>query len=162
MINMNLKVLATVFMMMYMETVPVLAQALQRISFKEYEAAMAKDSKPAFIFIKTEWCSYCKRIDHSTLMNKSIIKSLNNDFYFIELDGESESEITFLSHTYKYKATGKDTGVHELAEELGTINRVLAYPTIVLFNKELEIVYRKAGYISAKQLTELINLALKL
>ncbi len=162
MISMSCKVLLSFFVILFIEVASVYGQTLQRISFNEYEEAMAKEPKPAFIFIRTSWCSYCKRIDHSTLMDKSIIKSLNNDFYFIELDGESVEDITFLGRTYSYKATGLNTGVHALAEELGTIDRVLAYPTMVLFNTELEMVYRKAGYISENQLSELINLALKL
>ncbi len=135
----------------------VSAQTLKRLSFNEYEMAMAKEPKPAFIFIRTAWCSYCKRMDHSTLKNKGIINRLNKTFYFVEFDAERKSDITFWNRVYKYKATGLEIGVHELAEELGHIDGVLAYPTIVLINEELEIIYRQVGYISIRQFSALLD-----
>lgn len=126
-------------------------------SFSEVEKLNKIVSKPTLIFVHTSWCKYCKMMENSTLKNPQIIQMLNENFYFVSLDAEEKSDITFLNHTFKFKPNGQNTGIHELATELATIKKEVVYPTIVILDKDYTILSQKHSYTSAKDLLAILQ-----
>ena len=104
------------------------------------------------VFIHTEWCSYCKNMKHTTFRNKDIVNTLNNNFNFVSFDGESEKEIEFNGKLYRYKASGRTSGIHTLAEEIGTNNGVLNYPTLVILDSNYKTLFIQSSFMSTKEL----------
>ena len=94
---------------------------------------------------------------NTTFKNGEVMSLLNQKFYFISLDIEEKKDIPFRGHTFKYKPTGTNTAVHELAEQVRTINGNIAYPSICFLNADHEIIYQKEGYISARQLVGILD-----
>ena len=77
------------------------------------------------------------------------------------MDAEGEEDITYRGHTFRFRPTGRNTGVHELAEQLGTIDGQLNYPTLVALNTSNEIVFQYGGLMDAKELLAVLEALLK-
>ncbi|MNR95352.1 Thiol:disulfide interchange protein DsbD [compost metagenome] len=130
---------------------------LKTYSFQEAEELTKSKPKPVVIFIHTSWCNYCKMMENSTFKNPEVINLLNNDFYFISLDAESKEEIHFNNHTFKFKPKGQNTGIHELATALATIDSEVIYPTITILESDLSILFQKHSFLNAKALLTILE-----
>ena len=96
-------------------------------------------------------------MENTTFKNKELNNELNANFYFVELDAENKKDITFNKYTFKFKPTGHNTGVHELATALATINGQVAYPTISILDVDYSILFQKQSYIKAKELISILE-----
>lgn len=130
---------------------------LKTYSFEEAEELTKSKPKLVVIFIHTSWCNYCKMMENSTFKNPEIINLLNNDFYFISLDAESKEEIHFNNHIFKFKPKGQNTGIHELATALATIDSEVIYPTITILESDLSILFQKHSFLNAKALLTILE-----
>jgi len=109
-------------------------------TFEEVDALQQTQKRKIIVFIHTDWCQYCQRMKSTTFKNQEIIEKLNSDFYFVDFNAEEKREITFNNQIFKYKPTGNNVGVHELALQLGTINNQIVYPVLCVLNEKNEIV----------------------
>ena len=125
---------------------------LKTYTFEEAEKLSKENPKPYVIFIHTSWCNYCKMMENSTFKNSEIISILNTGFYFIPLDAESKNDIHFNNHTFQFIPKGQNTGIHELATALATINSQVVYPTVTLLQTDFSIIYQKHSYLNNKEL----------
>ena len=125
---------------------------LKTYTFEEAEKLSKENPKPFVVFIHTSWCKYCKMMENSTFKNPEIITLLNNNFYFISLDAESKEDIHFNNHTFQFKPNGQNTGIHELATALATINSQVVYPTVTILQSDFSIVFQKHSFLNSKQL----------
>lgn len=132
---------------------------LRSYSFEEAEKLSKENPKPFVVFVHTPWCNYCKMMENSTLKNPEIIKLLNTDFYFISLDAESKEDIHFNNHTFSFKPNGQNTGIHELATELATIDSQVIYPTITILQPDFSIMFQKHSFLSSNQLLAVLEKA---
>jgi thioredoxin-related protein len=125
---------------------------LKTYSFEEAEKLSKENPKPFVIFVHTSWCNYCKMMENSTFKNPEIISLLNTNFYFISLDAESKDDIHFNNTVFKFKPKGHNTGIHELATELATIDSEVVYPTLTILNPDFSIVFQKHSFLNVKEL----------
>jgi thioredoxin-related protein len=125
---------------------------LKTYSFEEAEKISEENPKPFVIFVHTSWCKYCKMMENSTFKNPEIISLLNTNFYFISLDAESKRDIYFNNQVFQFKPKGENTGIHELATELSTIDSQVVYPTVTVLNPDFSIVFQKHSFLKAKEL----------
>lgn len=93
----------------------------------------------------------------TTFKNQEITEKLNSDFYFIDLNVEEKRDITFNNHVFKYKPSGNNVGVHELALQLGTINGQIVYPVLCVLNEKNEIIVQYSNYLSPKDFNLLLE-----
>ncbi len=130
---------------------------IHQVRFEQLDSVQKIEKRPVVVFLHTSWCKYCGTMENTTFKNESVIKSLNQKFYFVSLDIEEKRNINFRGYTFRYKPTGTGTGVHELAEQLGTINGQIAYPSICFLNADYEIIYQHNEFISASQLQVILT-----
>lgn len=130
---------------------------LKTYTFPEAEKLEQQNPKPIFVFVHTSWCKYCKMMEHSTFKNQEVIQLLNDNFYFVSLDAEQKTPITFKNQTFKFKPKGQNSGVHELAEELGTIDGTINYPTFSILDKNNTILLQISDYTDAKTMIGLLK-----
>jgi thioredoxin-related protein len=130
---------------------------LRSYSFEEAEKLSRENPKPFVVFVHTSWCNYCKMMENSTFKNPEIIKLLKTDFYFISLDAESKEDIHFNNHTFSFKPNGQNTGIHELATELATIDSQVIYPTITILQPDFSIMFQKHSFLSGNQLLTVLE-----
>ena len=96
-------------------------------------------------------------MENSTLKNPEIISLLNENFYFISLDAESKENILFNNHIFKFKPNGQNTGIHELATALATIDSQVVYPTLTILESDYSIVFQKHSFINAKDILSILE-----
>ena len=120
--------------------------------FEQIDSLQKKQKRNIVVFIHTDWCKYCKAMQNTTFKNDSVTNKLNNEFYFIELNAEEKRDITVGNHTFKYKPTGTNTGINELAEQLATVDNKVAYPTLCFLNFNNEIIFQYNQFINSKDL----------
>ncbi|SHF87317.1 Protein of unknown function, DUF255 [Flavobacterium fluvii] len=130
---------------------------LKTYTFEEAEKLSKENPKPFVIFIHTSWCNYCKMMENSTFKNSEIISILNTDFYFIPLDAETKKDIHFNNHKFQFKPNGQNTGIHELATELATIDSQVVYPTIAILQTDFSIAFQKHSFLNAKDLLVILE-----
>ena len=124
--------------------------------FEKIDSLQKVQKKNVVVYIYTDWCKYCQTMTNTTFKNDSIIKLLNNKFYFTSLNAEEKQNITFNNYTFKYKPTGVNTGTHELAIQLGTIHNETSYPTICILNANNEIIFQYPNYINHVELKKIL------
>ncbi len=133
---------------------------IKHYKFEQIDSLQKIEKKIVVVFIHTNWCRYCEAMKHTTFKNRHIINTLNNNFYFINFDAEEKRNITFNNNTFQYKPTGDQTGINELAEQLGSINGKISFPGICFLNADNQIIYQQNEFLSAKDL-EIILTQLK-
>ncbi|PJJ10041.1 uncharacterized protein DUF255 [Flavobacterium sp. 1] len=130
---------------------------LKTYTFEQAEKSSKENPKPFVVFIHTSWCNYCKMMENSTFKNSEIIALLNDNFYFISFDAESKEDIHINNHTYQFKPNGQNTGIHELATALATINSQVVYPTVTILQTDFSIVFQKGSFLSGKELIAILK-----
>jgi len=130
---------------------------LKTYTFQEAELLSKENPKPIVVFIHTYWCNYCKMMENNTFKNKEVIAELNTNFYFISFDAETKEPINFNEHTFQFQPTGTNTGIHELATALATINGQVVYPTLTVLATDASIIFQQHSYISAKTFLKILE-----
>ncbi len=130
---------------------------LKTYQFEQLDSLQKKEARPVVVFIHTDWCKYCVAMQNTTLQNKEVISALNDQFYFIDLNAEQKTDITVLGNTFKYKPTGNNTGIHELAEQLALVKGEVSYPTISFLNSKYEITFQYPQFLDASDLITILN-----
>ena len=131
---------------------------IKTYSFDQIDSLQKIEKKTVVVFIHTNWCKFCAAMFSTTFKQEDVIKKMNSDFYFVELDAEEKKSITFNNYQFRYKPTGTKTGTHELAEQLATIDKTISYPTLCFLNDKNKIIYQQRDYVDAKNLLAILNL----
>lgn len=148
---------AIYILLIFFWAVPSGFAQLKTYTFEEAEKLSKENPKPFVVFIHTTWCNYCKMMENSTFKNPEIITLLNNNFYFISLDAETKKDIHFNNHIFSFKPNGQNTGIHELATALATINSRVVYPTITILQSDFSIVFQKHSFLNSKELLPILE-----
>ena len=130
---------------------------LKIVPFEEIATLQQVEPRPMVIFIHTDWCRYCQGMKNTTFKNDHVVKLLNENFYFLDLNAEEERNIRFHQNTFKYKPRGNNTGVNELAEQLGSHNGKLSYPALCILNPDYEVIYQQNEFLDARRLTKILE-----
>jgi thioredoxin-related protein len=148
---------ALYILLIFLWAIPSSFAQLKSYTFEEAEKLSKANPKPYVVFIHTSWCQYCKMMENSTFKNAEIIAILNQDFYFIPLDAETKEDIAFNNHKFSFIPKGPNTGVHELAADLATINSQVVYPTLTILDADYSIVFQKHSFINSKGLVTILQ-----
>jgi thioredoxin-related protein len=132
------------------------AGQLKKYDFSQVDSLQQSARKTVIVFIHADWCKFCATMNGTTFKDKEIVKKINEHFYFITLNAEEKKDIRFNGHTFKYKQSGSNTGLHELATQLAGVE--ISYPTLCFLNYKNEIIYQHKDFIKAKQLASFLEL----
>lgn len=127
------------------------------LSFEQIDSLQQIERRNMVVFIHTDWCKYCQIMKHHTFENKEVVKTLKTDFYFASLNAESTETLYFNGHTFNFNPTGNNTGIHELAEALGTVKGKVSYPTLCILNSEYEIIFQHNSSLSTENLLDILQ-----
>ena len=131
---------------------------IKTYNFNQIDSLQKIEKKTVVVFIHTNWCKFCAAMFSTTFKQEDVIKKMNKDFYFIELDAEEKATIALNGYQFKHRQTGTNTGIHELAEHLATIDKTISYPTLCFLNEKYEIIYQQKDYVNAKHLLAILIL----
>jgi thioredoxin-related protein len=125
--------------------------------FEQLDSLQKVEQRTVLVWIHTDWCKYCKAMQNTSFKHRDIVQLLNKHFYLLDLDAEEQRGIRFHGHTFQYKPTGHQTGMHELAEQLGTIEGKISFPSLCFLNEKNEIIYQHSGFLDAKALQKILE-----
>lgn len=155
---MKLKKSFSLFFLFAMATaVSINAQSVELVRFEELPALQQKEERPVLVFLTADWCTYCKRVEQTSFKQNEIVEALNTKFYYVSFNIEQREPIALGEQIFRFKSSGINTGVHELAEAIGTIDGVLNTPTFIVLNSRFEIMYQYGGFLDSKQIEKLLK-----
>lgn len=130
---------------------------VSEIKWHDFESinklAQNKDRK-IFIYVYTDWCSWCKKMSSTSFEDQEIISLLNDKFYPVKFNGESKEIISFRDHEFNFiKNNGR--GYHQLTASL--LNNKLSYPSIVFLDEEMNMIQAIPGYKSSEDLNIILK-----
>lgn len=131
--------------------------ALNHYGFDELEELQKKEKRKVLVFIHTSWCKFCLQMENVTFKDPEVITLLNDQFYFVSFDGESKEDVFYQGRTYRHKSNGTLAGIHELTEELATIDGAINFPTICAIENTHEIKFQYGGYMDQKSMLAALN-----
>ena len=132
-------------------------ETLKTYTFENVDSLIASNPKPVLIFFHTDWCKYCNLMTQTTFKNEQIINTLNQSFYFVSFNPESQKTVTFAGKAFKFIPKGNKSGIHEIAIELATIDGKINYPSTCILSEKYEIVFQYNQYLSANDLINVMN-----
>ena len=130
---------------------------LKTVQFEQIDSLQNIQKRKIIVFIHNDWCKFCQVMQSKTLKNAAIIQSLNDNFYFINLNAEEKRTITFKNKTFTFKPTGTNSGINDLAIQLGTFNNQINYPTIAVLNEKYEIIFQQNSFLNTKDFKLLLD-----
>lgn len=137
----------------------LLSQELKWTNFEQLVELQRKEARPLMVFIHADWCKFCLMQENNTFTDKEIAQYLNENYYVLKLNGESQEAIRFLGREYRYKSSGAGTGQHQLAEFLGKVDGRLSYPTTVILSPEFQLKGRENGFLNKDEFISLLRQA---
>ncbi len=129
-------------------------QEVNWLSVEQAEKLASENPRPLFIDIYTDWCGWCRRMDSETLSHPAIAKILNEEFYPVKLNAETNDEIKFQGQTFIND--GNNGRTHQLAIAIGTVEGRIGYPTVAFFNEELQLLTAIPGFRTARDMEPLL------
>ena len=130
---------------------------LKIYQFEQIDSLQRVEKRNILVFIHTDWCKYCKAMRDKTFKNEEVVKLINEKFYFVDFNAEEQRKIIFNGATFNFKPSGNNAGVHELAIELGTINKQINYPTMCVLNEKNEIIFQHSSFLKTKELSKILG-----
>lgn len=140
--------------LVFILSIPLLSFAedkgVQWLDIQEAEALQVSNPKPLFVYVYTDWCSWCVRMERETYSHPVIIDYLNTHFHPVKFNAESGEDIVFRGETYSNPNPGGRRSAHSLAAAM--LQGRMGYPTVVLFDEEINLLTPLPGFRNAQQM----------
>lgn len=97
---------------------------------KNYDSALEqakKDKKLVLVDIYTDWCGWCRKLDHDTYSDKDVQAKLAKDFIAVKINPE------------------KSSAGQKLQQQLGA----RGYPFLAFVNADGKMISQIGGYVNA-------------
>lgn len=127
---------------------------IKSISFTDLEAKQKVNPKPIIIHIYTDWCSICKIESFSLNKDKDLVKTISENFHFINFEAEKTKEkINFLGKEFNYLSNG-NSGIHELVLALSKNRSQPVYPLWIILDENQNLIYYHEGQFKTEKIKE--------
>lgn len=122
-------------------------EKIQWLSITEMQAAYSKNPKPILVDVYTSWCGWCKVMDKETYSNEKVAAYINEKYYAVKLDAESQEPVEWNGKKYAYNAQNK---INDMAVFL--LYGQMSYPTTVFLSSLDAKPAPLAGYLKPKEI----------
>jgi len=118
------------------------------------EALEAQKTEPKKIFmdVYADWCGPCKMLDKNTYSDKNVIDYINKHYYPVKFNGEGVESITYKDFTYTNPNHQPERKGRNAQHLFAHALRITAYPTMVYFKENGELIQAVPGYQTPQQL----------
>ncbi|MDN3203000.1 thioredoxin family protein [Algoriphagus sediminis] len=128
------------------------------LTFEQLEDSLEQNPKKVFLEFVTDWCTYCRKMDRVVFTKTEVIKKLNDEYYAVRFDAESESEIEFGGKTFVNDQVRKSRNpVHQIAQLLASRDNQFVPPTMVILDDEFNVKARYFEYLDSKKLLQALE-----
>jgi thioredoxin-related protein len=109
-----------------------------------YHEAVGKHDL-SIIFVLAEWCGWCRRMKTETLADSTVIHMLNESFNIVHVNPDVDSMVVYRDST---------VSCGDLA---GAVYGVRAYPAMLFFTRNGDMIDRRLGYRPAAGFLSLLD-----
>ncbi len=107
-----------------------------------------------FIDVYTDWCGWCKKMEATTFTHPAITKILNEDYYAVRFDAETNDTINFAGQRFINEGN-RSRSPHQLAVAL--LQGKMSYPSVAYLNEKNQLLTAVPGFYSADRLEPLLK-----
>ena len=133
-------------------------ERIQWLTFEQLEDSLDVNPRPVFIDFYTEWCTYCRKMDKVVFTKDPVINVLNESYYSVRFDAESEDEVIFGGRTFINGQVGESRNpVHQIAQLLALRDGQFVPPTLVLLDTSFNVTARYFEYLDSQQLLKMLK-----
>ena len=116
------------------------------IDWKDFNEGLVEASslsKPMIVLYETSWCSWCKKLNKTTLSDPEVARKINESFVAVKIDGEGSGIINYKDQKLTEREFTKSLGVR-------------GFPTTIFFDSNGEVISGQPGYLDAEQMGNLL------
>ena len=133
-------------------------ESVRWLSFEALEDSLEAKPKKVFIDFYTDWCTYCRKMDKRVFTNPEVVNVLNEEYYAVRFDAESEAVVSFGGQDFRNDQIGKSRNpLHQIAQLLALRQGSFVAPSLVLLDKEFSVTSRYFEYLDSKKLLKALN-----
>jgi thioredoxin-related protein len=115
------------------------------LTFDEAAQLNQVKKKKIFVDVYTSWCGWCKRMEATTLQDPAISRYLNEKYFSVKLNAESNKKLVY---------NGQEMTEADLAKN---IFQATGYPTTVYLNEEVKVLQPVPGYLDVDMLNKILH-----
>ncbi|MEX2641404.1 MAG: thioredoxin fold domain-containing protein [Balneolales bacterium] len=112
-------------------------------TLEEAQEKTSDDNKKIMVFVYTEWCGYCRRMDREVYSDEEVMQIFSDYYYPVRLNAESDKQVRF---------NGQSFSESELARAFG----VTSYPTAVFLDGEGDPFGSQPGFIEKDMFQDIL------
>ncbi|MGM0566683.1 MAG: thioredoxin family protein [Bacteroidota bacterium] len=134
------------------------AQENEKVQWLDLDEAIElqrEEPRKLFIDVYTDWCGWCKKMDKTTFQDTAIIKMLNEEFYPVKFDAESDHPVRFAGKVYKNPDPGARRSTHQLTYAL--LGKKVSYPSYAFFDEKYSRITVVKGYVKPENLMPVLH-----
>jgi len=137
-------------------TLPAFSQKdkVQWYSFEKAVELNKKEPKKILVDVYTDWCGWCKKMKKNTFNHPEIAKYINEHFYPVRFDAESDKKVKFKGKTFK-KDKNKSRRPHQLA--IALLQGKMSYPSVAYLDENNQLITAVPGYYGPKDMKPILN-----
>lgn len=128
------------------------AQEINWMTLEEAVEAQKTVPKKIMMDAYTVWCGPCKMLDKNTFQNKHVVEYVNKNYYAVKFNAEGNETVQFKGQTYTNPDFNPNSKGRNSAHELSMALGIRAYPTIVYFDEQANLIAPIPGYQTPQQL----------
>ena len=133
------------------------AASVRWLSFAALEDSLVVRPKKVFISFHTDWCVYCRKMERVAFADAKVIELLNEEYYAVRFDAESERPVTFGGRTFvNDQLETSRHPLHQITQLLALRGGRFVAPTLVLLDEEFRVVERRFEYLDVDDLLALL------
>ncbi len=102
------------------------------------------ENKKLYVYVYTDWCSWCKRMEEETFADESVANYMNDKYVPVSLDAESQKQVRF---------NGQRMSEQDVASTLGAEG----FPTHVFLTSDGEPVTIAPGYLPPERFINVLS-----
>jgi len=128
-------------------SLPLWAEKTLDVQWKPFSAGLkgaTAANKYVFVDVYTDWCTYCKKLDATTLRTSSVVSELEKNFVSVKLNAESQEDVVW---------KGQRMSARDLAATWG----VEGFPTLIFLNPKGEMIGVFASFAEEDLMVKLLT-----
>lgn len=128
------------------------AQEIKWMTMEEALAAQKVKPKKIFMDVYTTWCGPCKMLDKNTFADKNVAAYVNEYYYAVKFNAEGNDPVTYKDFTYTNPNFNPERKGRNSQHLFAHALKVTAYPTVVFFKENGDLIQAVPGYRTPKEL----------
>jgi thioredoxin-related protein len=130
-------------------------ESINWVSLEEAEASQAVEQRTVLVYMTTDWCGWCKRMERETFSNPTIVDYINKNYYAVKFNAEGADEVVYKNKTYINQNPEARRHAHDLARLL--MQGRMSYPTVVYLDGMMNAVTAVPGFFPPERFEPVIN-----